>query len=156
MGAMASQITSPTIVYSTVYSGADQRKHQSSPSQAFVRGIHRWRVNSPHKWLVTRKMFPFDDVIMLWHSQSDFPVTCKQTMSWFKILVLANACLSPTHFLGQWSSIVVQEWFSIALEKYQYFLLSKYSECSFKPQYVNLSLPSGEYTCMSEDWYIIS
>ena len=48
MGAMASQITSLTIVYSTVYSGADHR-HQSSASQAFVRGIHRWPVNSPHK-----------------------------------------------------------------------------------------------------------
>ena len=65
MGAVASQITSLTIVYSTVYSGADQRKHQSSASLAFVRGIHRWPVNSPHKWPVTRrKMFPFDDVIM--------------------------------------------------------------------------------------------
>ena len=61
---MASQITSLTIVYSTVYSGADQRKHQSSASLAFVRGIHRAPVNSPHKWPVTRKMFPFDDVIM--------------------------------------------------------------------------------------------
>ena len=47
-----------------VYSGADQRKHQSSASLAFVQGIQRWPVNSPHKWLVTRKMFPFDDVIM--------------------------------------------------------------------------------------------
>ena len=47
MGAMASQITSLVIVYSTVYSGADQRKHQSSASLAFVWGIHRWRVNSP-------------------------------------------------------------------------------------------------------------
>ena len=64
MGEMASQITSLTIVYSTVYSGADQRKHQSSASLAFVQGIHREPVNSPHKWPVTRKMFPFDDVIM--------------------------------------------------------------------------------------------
>ena len=39
MGSMASQITSLTIVYSTVYSGVDQRKHQSSASLAFVRGI---------------------------------------------------------------------------------------------------------------------
>ena len=61
MGAMASQITSLTAVYSTVYLGADQIKHQSSASLAFVRGIP---VNSPHKWPVTRKMFPFDDVIM--------------------------------------------------------------------------------------------
>ena len=64
MGSMVSQITSLTIVYSTVYSSADQRKHQSSASLAFVRGIHRGPVNSPHKWPVTRKMFPFDDVIM--------------------------------------------------------------------------------------------
>ena len=64
MSAIASQITSLTIVYLTVYSGADQRKHQSSASLAFVRGIHRWPVNSPHKGPVTRKMFPFDDVIM--------------------------------------------------------------------------------------------
>ena len=67
MGAMASQITSLTIVYSTVYSVADQRKYQSSASLAFVRGIHRWPVNSPHKGPATRKMFPFDDVIM-WSS----------------------------------------------------------------------------------------
>ena len=64
MGAMASQITSLTIVYSAVYSGANQRKHQSSASLAFVWGIHRWPVNSPHKWPVKRKMFPFDDIIM--------------------------------------------------------------------------------------------
>ena len=65
MGAMASQITSLTIVYSTVYAGADQSKHQSSASLAFVLGIHRWPVNSPLKWPVTRKMFPFDDFIMM-------------------------------------------------------------------------------------------
>ena len=52
------------IVYSTIYSGAAQSKHQSSASLAFVWGIHRGPVNSPHKWPVTRKMFPFDDVIM--------------------------------------------------------------------------------------------
>ena len=64
MSMIASQITSLTIVYSTVYSDVDQSKHQSSASLAFVRGIHRGPVNSPHKWPVTRKMFPFDDVIM--------------------------------------------------------------------------------------------
>ena len=65
VSAMASQITSLTIVYSTVYSGADQRNHQSPASLAFLREIHSWPVNSPHKWPVTRKMFPFDDVIMM-------------------------------------------------------------------------------------------
>ena len=64
MSAIASQITSLTIVYSKVYSGADQRKHECPMSPAFVQGIHRGPVNSPHKWTVTRKMFPFDDVIM--------------------------------------------------------------------------------------------
>ena len=61
---MASQITSVSIVYSNVCSGIDQRKHQSSASLTFVRGIHRGPVNSPHKWPVTRKMFTFHDVIM--------------------------------------------------------------------------------------------
>ena len=65
MSAMAFQIISLTIVYSTVYSGTDQRKDQSSASRAFVWGIHRWPVNSPHKGPVTRKMSPFDDVIMI-------------------------------------------------------------------------------------------
>ena len=57
--------TSLTVVYSIVYSGVNQRKHQSSASLAFVREIHRGPVNFPHKWPVTRKMFPFDDVIMI-------------------------------------------------------------------------------------------
>ena len=65
MSTMASQITSLTIIYSTVYSGADQRQLQSSESLAFVRRLHRWPVNSPHKGPVTRKMLPFDDVIMV-------------------------------------------------------------------------------------------
>ena len=60
MSAMVSQITSLTIIYWTVYSGAEQRAYQSSASLAFVRGIHRWPVNSPHKWPATRQMFPFD------------------------------------------------------------------------------------------------
>ena len=65
MSSIAFQITSLTIVYSTVYSGANQRKHQSSASLAFVCGeftVDRW---IPRKKVpVTRKMFPFDDVIM--------------------------------------------------------------------------------------------
>ena len=64
MGEVASQVTSLTIVYSTVYSDADQRKHQNPASLAFVRDIHRGPVNSPHKVSVMRKMFPFDDAIM--------------------------------------------------------------------------------------------
>ena len=66
MCAIASQITSLTIVYSIIYSDADQRKHQSSASLAFVWVIYWGPVYSPHKRPVTRKMFPFDDVIMLY------------------------------------------------------------------------------------------
>ena len=69
MSKMASLITSLTSVYSTVHSCADHREHQSSASLAFVRGIHQRPVNSPHKWPVTRKMFPFDDVIMHYKSE---------------------------------------------------------------------------------------
>ena len=67
---MASPIT--TIVYSTVYWGADQRKCKSSASLALVRGIHRWPVNSPHQGPVTRKVFPFDDVTMDSKDSKDF------------------------------------------------------------------------------------
>ena len=66
MGGIVSQIASLTIVYSTVYSDANRRKYEISASLAFVRGIHRGPVNSPHKWPVMRKKIPFDDVIMVW------------------------------------------------------------------------------------------
>ena len=100
MSAMASQITSLTIVYTTVYSrrrskkttvysGTDQRRHQSFASLAFVREIHRWPVNSPHKGPVTRKMFPFDDVIMTHH-------TCSWCISWSQIHRMCCATSSGT------------------------------------------------------------
>ena len=84
MGAMAPQITNLTIVYSTVYPGADQRKHQSSASLAFVRGIHRLPVNTPHKGPVTRKMFLFDDVITTKLHQ--------ERIKWQKITSTTNQC----------------------------------------------------------------
>ena len=64
MSMMVSQITSLVMVYSSVYSGADQRTHQSFASVAFVQGIHQWPVNSPHKGPVMRKMFSSDHFIM--------------------------------------------------------------------------------------------
>ena len=86
MGTNASQITSLAIVYSIVFSSADQRKHQSSASLAFVRGIHRGPVNSPHKWPVTRKMFPFDDVIMDGFVQY-FGISITYTLNnWYRLL----------------------------------------------------------------------
>ena len=80
MGVMVSQITSPTIVYSTICAGADQRKHQSSASLAFVLGIHRRSVNAPHKWPVTRKMLPFDDVIMMGYCAVKMPTLLYRRM----------------------------------------------------------------------------
>ena len=89
MGTMASQITSLTIVYWTLYSVADQRKHQSSASLAFERGIHRGPVNSPHKWPVTRKI-----VSILWRHQ---------TITWyaksFETSIYLKSCLSHTMFI---------------------------------------------------------
>ena len=72
MGAMASHFTSLTIVYSTVYSGADQSKHRSSASLAFVWGFHRRPVNSPHKCPLTREMLPLDDVIIITKASACF------------------------------------------------------------------------------------
>ena len=101
MAAIASQITSLTIVYSTVYSGADQRKHQSSASLAFVRGIHRGQVISPHKWPVTRKTFPFDDVIIYGKQRPSKRVShrshrfnCLQTTGMNWILTSTNSPLT--------------------------------------------------------------
>ena len=64
MSAMTSQ--NHRRLHHLLYDGsdADPRKHQTSASLAFVRGIHRWPVNSQHKRPVERKMLPFDDVIM--------------------------------------------------------------------------------------------
>ena len=84
MGTTVSLITSLTIVYSTVYPDGDRRKHQSSASLAFVWGIHRGPVNSPHKWPVTREMFPFDDVIMfilIWWQRGGH--VRKRLLRWF-------------------------------------------------------------------------
>ena len=78
---MASQITSPTFVHSNVYSGTDQIKHQRSALLTLMRGIHRWPVNSPHKGPVTRKVFPFDDVIMVWTAFK--PPLCPNPSIWY-------------------------------------------------------------------------
>ena len=117
MGAIASQITSLTIVYSTIHSGADQRKHQSSASLAFVREIHRSPVNSPHKWPVTRKVFPFDDVIMVTQIMFQWGrvigVLC-EFKSWRSIFFL---CL---YFLSLFSRIYIHYYNSTLLSIYQF------------------------------------
>ena len=90
MGMIVSQFASLTIAYSNVNSGADQIKHRSSASLAFVLEIHWWPVNSLHKWPVTQKMFPFDDVIMV-NLQPKAYMQCAYrnseiNLSWMKFL----------------------------------------------------------------------
>ena len=93
MGPMASPITSLALVYSTVYSGTGQ----SSASLAFVRGIHRWPVNSQHRGPVTRKMFPCDDVIMLRYVM--------QHSSWFSLpIVSVSEQRTKKHQVSAWPS----------------------------------------------------
>ena len=113
MGAIASQITSLTIVYSIVYSDADQRKHQSSASLAFVRGIHRGPVNSPHKWPVTRKMFPSSWLVVLLKS----PLNCAFRY-WCIPNYISYSCFEGTKTLGlahkipllRWSFVLLLNW----------------------------------------------
>ena len=106
MSAMTSQIIILTIVYSRVYSGADQRKHQSSASLAFVRGIYQWPMNSTRKGPVTREMFPFDDVIMAMHGislfygklQFFFPLMCfgVTLQAFYHILLSISLLFGPS------------------------------------------------------------
>ena len=100
MSAIASQITSLTIVYSTVYSDADQRKHQSSSSLASVRGIHRWPVNSPHKLPVSRKVFPFDDVIMT-TKMTLLPLSIFCQCRWLCFLMFCICCVMLFNMCNQ-------------------------------------------------------
>ena len=80
MSMMASQITSIFLVCSTICSGS-KKKNQSSTSLAFLRGIHQWLVDSPHKGLVMQKMFPFDDAIIWWKVYHTQAYTCHQGLS---------------------------------------------------------------------------
>ena len=100
MGSIASKISSLAIVYSSVYSGADQRKHQSSASLAFVRGP----VNSPHIGPVTQNMFPFDDVIMN-IVQQDGPIRLwrfPEAVTWSMFTDAHHSKLHPTSWYLNW------------------------------------------------------
>ena len=86
ISAIASQITGVSIINSTACYGADKRKHQSSASLASVSEIHRWPVNSSHKGSITRKMFPFDNVIMT-ITHWPWTHTMKHLEQWLNVLV---------------------------------------------------------------------
>ena len=154
MGTMASQVTSLTIVYSTVYLGTDQRKHQSLASLALVRGIHRSPVNSPHKGPVTRKMFPFHHVIPQ-HNQTmytHFAIYCTHVtlcmISWNfqrficqEINYTEHLISSHLHCLGKlWSVPVVIYWVYSKSHKYAH-------------DYVVLCLVVGRLLAPSDSWW---
>ena len=83
--------------------GTDQRKRQSSSSLAFVRGIHRWPVNSPRKRTATRKRFPFDDIIMT----STFTGT---VMTTFASHVPAMKVLSQLIWRNKYGKCICSSW----------------------------------------------
>ena len=130
MSAMASQITSLTTVYSTVYSGADQRKHQSSASLAFVRGIHRSPVNSPHKGTVTRKMFPFDNVIIKVPHIGSFwaPSQYRDRFSWY----MDSHCIDEV--------VIISSYFimGILILVRQRFYIEKFHSLTLKNVHISL------------------
>ena len=135
MSAMRLKSPASRLFVQPFFSGADQRKHQSSTPLAFVWGIHRWLLDSPHKGPVTRKMFPFDDVIML-HSQYHSCWWLNDTMSYSflfyftrnLISVIAN-CLYSTnlwikagmtyYLLGSklWNSVTIESQFKYFLSR---------------------------------------
>ena len=127
MSVMASQITGVSSVYSTVCSDAAQRKHEGSASLAFVRGIHRWPVNSPHKGSVTQKMFPFDDVIMRTKIVL-YQTRTKQNKIW----VLCK------HFGLCFISCKYADRMITRLVKNQYIWLLKYQSNAFADEYLSL------------------
>ena len=116
MGTLTSQITGFSVVYSIVCSGTDQRKYQSSESLAFVRGIHWWPVNSPHKAPVMWKKFPLDDVVMVWLpnvGDSLFVSSIRKPYAFFFNLILVNAfIISPFVILSP--SVLHHSWFWIS------------------------------------------
>ena len=133
MSAVASQITSLTIVCSTVYPDADQRKHQSSASLAFVWGIHRGPVNSPHKWPVTRKMSPFDDVIMSVCRKFSYGQTNKlTTRGWTQNLLLSAEVTNAGEMTYDTDTSVllrntcIKKWMEIETRIYMYMYVCMY------------------------------
>ena len=118
MSTMASQIASVSIIYSTVCWGPD-KKHRSSASLAFVREIHRWPVNFPHKGPVTRKMFPFDDVTMTLGSSKIYCrvyIFHKHDIEFGSIFRCSVRWNKPAECLTHWSRVTSaklghQKWF---------------------------------------------
>ena len=105
MSVIASQTTGDSIYYSTVFFlfffCADQRWYRSSASLAFVRGSHRWPVNSPRKRPVTGKMFPFDDVVIHRDEIICFtPFNCEKMVAAFFLQITWQHCNNKSREIG--------------------------------------------------------
>ena len=109
MGTITSQIIGLTIVYSTVYSDAAQRKHQSFASLAFVRGISQWPV-SPHtngQWrrkffhLMTSSCLPKCGTESDWGCRV-FVTSSKQTVSVRRAVTLRDICYTRPFNQHNW------------------------------------------------------
>ena len=133
MSTIASQITSITIVYSTVYSGADQRNHQRFASLAFVWGIHRGPVNSPHKAQVTRKCFYLMTsscyrIFCIWNTGSAGIAVLRNVQGTFRYAKIA--LLTDKYYLTLGCYICIQEWLHICVYLWREYILQivfKYS-----------------------------
>ena len=77
MSPMASQITGVLVVYSTVCSGTDQRKPQSTASLVCVRGIHRWLPRS-HRWIPRTKASDAEHVSIWWLHHENRKYRCRR------------------------------------------------------------------------------
>ena len=133
MSAIASQITSITIVYWTVDSDADQRKHKSSASLGFWAGNSPGTGEFPHKWPVTRKIFPFDDIMwMLSHTAPPMQFMSWSTMTKFNLLEWFNIC-SVLHISGFSLSILC-----IILSFYFYFSISHHHNSLYNKSQLNM------------------
>ena len=121
MSAMASWVTGVSIIYSTVCSGADQtKKHQSFASLAFVMGIHRWSVNSPHEGSVTRKCFHLKTSPWNMHTV----LLCLFYCGWAISSVPHDVCDQFDHifhgcFTGTWAIMILPQYIRSNRGKYR-------------------------------------
>ena len=140
MSAMASLITTITIVYSAGYSDADQRKHQSSAPLAFVRGIHRLPVNSHHIWSVTQKMLTLDDIIMTWANVD--PDLCPH-IGYNELIthaLLEWGCLSQFPSFGYYRSFFFRNYLNISYLLHTTFIFDQYRHSFAETTPVNMNV----------------
>ena len=137
---IASQITSVSMVYSSVCSDADQRKHQSSASLAFVRGIHRWPVNSPHKGPVTRTCFQLMTSSWRWISCLHYPINARNSIPAYDCprCQWSNPERGGLTYNGNSQEVVICVQLNIVVDKYCYKIIRNRPHNHGKTKYGNI------------------